>query len=136
MNNINNCVLDGNLTRDAQLTYTTGGTAICKISIANNRYQGKDKESYVSYFDLTIWGKMAESLSQYLLKGKGITAICEARQNRWSDDAGNARSKIEFTVRELEFKGGGSSDNTGKTEATKSEPAVDPGQFDDDGIPF
>lgn len=134
MNNINKVILEGNLTRDAELTYLTSGTAVCKFAIANNVYQGKDKDDYCSYFDIVIWGKMAEGLTKYLTKGKGVFIVTKARQNRWEKD-GQHHSKIEFHAEELSFKGGGEK-KEGSDPVKKESVTEEPGPFDDDGIPF
>ncbi len=105
-NDINSVVLIGRVTRDAELKYTNAGTAICKFSIASNkkRKSGNDYIEEVSYFDITIWGKFAESISQYLNKGQQVCINGELRQNRWEQD-GKARSKVEIVASNLQLIG-------------------------------
>lgn len=95
----------GNLTRDAELSYTNSGTALCKFSIACNERM-KDKEDQVHYFDCVIWGNFGETMSQYLKKGQKV-AVCGAlKQNRWQDkDTGQNRSSYSINVSELELCG-------------------------------
>jgi single-strand DNA-binding protein len=71
---LNRVTLVGRLTRDAELKYTNSGLAVAKLSIAVNRRKrsGDNWTDEVSYFDITLWGKVAESLNQYLQKGKQI----------------------------------------------------------------
>ncbi|KKK56273.1 hypothetical protein LCGC14_3066170, partial [marine sediment metagenome] len=67
-NDINVITLVGRLTRDSELKYTNSGTAICKFSLAVNRKKRQDEQwvEEVSYFDITLWGKLGEAISQYL----------------------------------------------------------------------
>lgn len=145
MSNINVCILSGNLVRDSELKYVGGNsTALCKFAIANNSYGGKDRDEVVGYFDLTMWGKRAESLTQYLTKGTGVIVECQARQERWTTDGGDKRSRITFNVSSLEFKGsrnGGQSqrqdDSTHDVYPDQSDekPSGETAEFEDE-IPF
>lgn len=99
-NDLNSVIIIGRLCKDAELKYTQSGTAISNFSIANNRKFG-DKES-VSYFDLVMWGKGAEALSPYLLKGKKIAIEGRMEQQRWESDGGK-RSKVIINVGQVQF---------------------------------
>src|SRR5574343_516620 len=87
-------VMVGNLTRDAQLKYTPSGFPICTFGIAINtrKKQGDQYVDEASFFDVEMLGKTAESLNQYLTKGKMVGVEGELRQDRWEQD-GQARSK-------------------------------------------
>ena len=108
MADINHVVLVGRLTRDAELKYTSGGSAVCKFSIAINRRR-KNGEEWVEeahYFDIVLWGRQGEALNQYLVKGKQVAVEGELRQNRWEQD-GQSRSKIEIIANNIQLLGGG-----------------------------
>lgn len=95
MSDINVVVLVGRLTRDSELKYTPSGYAICRFSIAVNRSKKQD-EGWVDephYFDIEFYGKSAEGLSKYLLKGRQVAVQGELRQDRWEKD-GQQRSKV------------------------------------------
>ena len=102
MADINQVVLVGRLTRDAELKYTNTGTAVCKLSLAVNRRRKSNDEwiNEASFFDVVIWGKMGESLSQYLVKGKQIGVVGELRQNKWEQD-GQPRSRVEIVANNI-----------------------------------
>ena len=104
-NDINSVVLVGRITRDCELKYTQGGTAVAKGSVAVNRYGGKDKDEEVSFIDFALWGKQAESVSQYLLKGRQVCIQGDLRQSRWEQD-GQKMSRIEVNVSSLQLLGG------------------------------
>lgn len=108
MADINNVVIVGRLTRDAELKYTTGGTAVSKLGIAVNKRkkQGDEWKEEASFFDVTLWGKMAEGLNQYLVKGKQIAIEGELELERWEKDGQN-HSKVTITASNVQLLGGG-----------------------------
>jgi len=107
-NDINQVVLVGRLTRDAELRYSGGGMAVCKFSIAVNRRKrsGEQWVDEASFFDIAYFGKAAEAVNQYLQKGKQIAVQGELRQNRWEQD-GQSRSKVEIAANSVQLLGGG-----------------------------
>ena len=107
MADINHVVLVGRLTRDAELKYTNSGSAVSSFSLAINRRRksGDQWVEEVSYFDIVVWGKTAESLSPYLVKGKQVGIEGELRQNRWEQD-GQKRSRVEVASRNIQLLGG------------------------------
>ena len=130
-NDINVCMFNGRVTQDARLAYTNGGTAYAKFSLAvNKKYGGKES---VSFFNMSIWGKTAEALSQYLTKGKMVSVVCEAEQNRWENESG-PQSKVEFRVNSIQFLSSGDSRSEKRNEPRYEQ--VGPESFEDDQIPF
>ncbi len=143
MADVNHVVLIGRLTRDAELKYTNTGFAVSKLGIAVNRRKKSDAgwTEEVSYFDVVLWGKTAEALNQYLVKGKQIAVEGELRQNRWEQDGQN-RSKVEISANNIQLLGGGSGGGRGPSQAGGGIPAgnTEPSftsedNFEDD-IPF
>ena len=109
MADINQVVLIGRLTRDAELKYTASGQAVCKFSLAVNRTRknGEQWEDEPNFFDIVLWGKRGEALNQYLLKGKTVGVEGELRQDRWQQDGQN-RSKVEIVANNIQLLGGNS----------------------------
>jgi single-strand DNA-binding protein len=112
MADLNHVTLIGRLTRDAELKYTPGGLAISSFSIAVNRRRksGDQWIDEVSYFDINLYGKPAESLKQYLTKGKQVAVDGELRQDRWEKDGQN-HSRIYIAANNVQLLGG----NTGSS---------------------
>ena len=135
-NDLNSVIIIGRLCKDAELKYTQGGTALCNFSIANNRKFG-EKEN-VSYFDCTLWGKGAEGLSPYLLKGKKIAVEGRLEQQRWDDKDGGKRSKVSITVDQVQFLDAKKSDDNAKQESSipDFEPRADNPFGNDSDLPF
>ena len=88
MTDINKTVLVGRLTKDIEIKYTNSGAAIGNLSIAVNRSRKQDNQwvDEASFFDVKIYGKMAESLRPYLTKGKQIAVEGFLKQERWQKD--------------------------------------------------
>jgi single-strand DNA-binding protein len=105
MRNFNLTVLEGRLVGDPEIRYTQNGTALCKFSIANNHdfYRNEELQKEVSFFDVTIWAKLAEQCNEYLKKGSRIIVNGRLRQNRWQDDDGGNHSRIGIVGREVQF---------------------------------
>ena len=101
---LNSVNIMGNLTRDPEMKYTPSGKAVCSISIANNRVYTKNNEKVteVSYFDVEVWGPVAENCSKYLAKGSGIIVEGRLRQDRWEKD-GKTQSRVRITANSVHF---------------------------------
>lgn len=66
-------VITGRLGRDAQIRYTANDKAVCNLAVAVNYGQKEDGKYPTQWYDVSLWGKQAESLAQYLIKG---TVLC------------------------------------------------------------
>jgi single-strand DNA-binding protein len=108
MTDINHVVLVGRLTRDSETKFTASGQAVCKFSIAVNRKRksGDTWEDEANFFDIVLWGRQAEAVGQYLVKGKQVAIDGELRLDRWEQD-GQKRSKVEIVASNLQLLGGG-----------------------------
>lgn len=106
MSDINSIIIVGRLTRDIELKYSTKGTAIGKMGIAVNESVKKNEvwENEVRFFNVTIFGQMAESLRPYLLKGTQIGIQGKLKQNRWEQN-GQARSSIDIIATSIQLLG-------------------------------
>lgn len=120
--NLNVVALQGNLTRDAELKHTNSGTAICEFSLAVNNWFGKD---HASFFNVTIFGKQAESVQQYLMKGKPVEITGKVKQERWTDQNGNNRSKVVIIADKVHLL------SSGETKGQNKEPDTDNPDIDD-----
>ena len=119
MTDLNHVVLIGRLTQDLgnderSFGYLPNGQARANVSIAVNRgkKQGDEWINEVFYFEVAIFGKTAENLKPYLLKGKQICVAGHLKQDRWKDQQGNNRSKISIVAENVQLLGGKSEDTT------------------------
>ena len=96
---INNVVLTGNITKDIELKQTQSGKSVVNISLAVTRRFNKEE---TDFFELQLWGKVAELAEKYLSKGSKIGVVGAIQQQRWEKD-GKKQSKIIINVDQLEF---------------------------------
>jgi single-strand DNA-binding protein len=96
------------LTRDPELKYTQSGKAICSFSGASSQSYQKDgeKKETVSYFDFQVWGKLGEIVSEHAKKGMRLAVDGRLQQQRWDDQDGKKRARIEIVVNEFQFLDG------------------------------
>src|SRR5690554_4608705 len=110
MTDVNVVVLVGRLTRNIELKYLTSGTAVGNFSIACSEdvKQGDKWEEKAHFFDCVLWGKRAESLKQYMTKGKQVAVGGRLRQETWQNKEGQNRSKVVVNVEKVQLLGGAS----------------------------
>ena len=141
----NKVILVGNLGRDPELRYTPQGTPVCSFSMATNERR-KDKtgemQDQTTWFRVTLWGRQAETASQYLTKGRPVYIEGRLRVEEWTDRDGKARHTLEVHATDMQFIGGGRSEEPpaerSSGSAAPSEQASEP-QHDfaaDDDVPF
>lgn len=107
MSDLNHVVLIGRLTQDAQLKYTSGGMAVASFSVAVNRRK-KNGDQWIeeaNFFGVALYGKTAEGLHPYLLKGKQVAVDGHLKQDRWTID-GVTKYKVSIVAETLQLLGG------------------------------
>ena len=154
MASVNKVILVGNLGKDPETRYMSGGDAVCNITIATSE-SWKDKNSgekreVTEWHKIVFYRKLAEIAGQYLRKGSSVYIEGRIRTRKWQDKDGNDRYTTEIEATEMQMLGsrqsGGQSDQGGYQQP-QSRPAANPGQqprqqqrqaYDDlsDDIPF
>ena len=104
---INSVSIIGRMTRDMDYAFTSTGVAIGKISLAVNHM----KKDEVSFLDVKVFGKLADNLKPYLLKGKQIGVTGFLKQERWEKD-GQKFSRVIINADSIELLGGNSNGNS------------------------
>ncbi|MCQ2577502.1 MAG: single-stranded DNA-binding protein [Treponema sp.] len=119
MTDINTVILIGNLTRgvnddERSFGYSANGTARASVSVAVNRSVKKGEEwvDEVSYIDVTIWGKTAENLRPYLVKGQKIAVKGYLKQDRWEKE-GQKFSRLSVTADQVQLVGNKKTEDNG-----------------------
>jgi single-strand DNA-binding protein len=145
MGSVNKVILVGNLGRDAELRYTPGGAAVATLNLATtevwNDKQGQRQEK-TEWHRVVVWGKQAETLQEYLVKGKQIYVEGRLQTRQWDDKDGNKRYTTEIKADRITLLGGGGGGRGGASidrapashGASADEPPVGP--ITDDDIPF
>ena len=110
MASYNRVVLVGNLTRDPEVRYTTGGTAVTDVGMAINRYwtdrNTNERREETTFVDVTLWGRQAEVASEYLAKGRPVLIEGRLQMDQWEDsETGQKRSKLKVVGETMQLLG-------------------------------
>jgi single-strand DNA-binding protein len=148
MGSVNKVILVGNLGRDAELRYTPGGAAVATLSLATTEVfkdrEGQKKED-TQWHRVILWGKTAETLQDYLTKGKQIYVEGKLQTRKWKDKDGNDKYTTEVRGdRVVLLSGGGGRSGEGASsrstapseEFAHAEAGGGSVELTDDDIPF
>lgn len=116
MADFNRVILIGNLTRDPQLKYLPSNMAVCEMGLATNRrFRDRDgnQREETCFVDLTAFGKQAETINQYMTKGRPIFIEGRLKFDSWTAQDGGKRSKLTVVVENFQFLGGRGEGNSG-----------------------
>lgn len=110
MASFNKVILMGNLTRDPQVRYTPGGSAVAEIGLAVNRSwfdkQTNSRKEEVTFVDVTLWGREAEVAGEYLAKGRPVLIEGRLQLDTWDDkQSGQKRSKLRVVCEHMQMLG-------------------------------
>jgi single-strand DNA-binding protein len=146
MGSVNKVILVGNLGRDAELRYTPGGAAVATLNLATTEVwndKGGQRQEKTEWHRVVLWGKQAESLQEYLTKGKQIYVEGRLQTRQWDDKEGNKRYTTEIKADRITLLGGGGGGGRGASmdrggagisHTGGDEPPMEP--ITDDDIPF
>jgi single-strand DNA-binding protein len=143
MGSVNKAILVGNLGRDAEMRFTAGGTPVATVSLATTeRFTDREgqKREDTQWHRIVIWGKTAESLHEYLTKGKQIYVEGRIQTREWTDKEGKPQKTTEIRADRIVLLGGGGdrASRPARERFAEAEP-VEQGAADaphDDDIPF
>lgn len=143
MGSVNKLILVGNLGRDAELRYTPGGAPVSTFSLATTEVwndKGGQRQEKTEWHRITVWGKTAESLQEYLVKGKQVYVEGRIQYREWTDKEGVKRNTAEVRADRIVLLGGGGGGGgrqqaraAAPVEESAGEPAT---ELTDDDIPF
>lgn len=116
MASFNKVILVGNLTRDPDVRYTPGGSAVVEIGLAVNRKwfnkNTNQNEEEVTFVDVTLWGRTAEVVGEYLAKGRSVLIEGRLQLDQWDDkESGQKRSKLKVVGENMTMLGSGGNGN-------------------------
>jgi single-strand DNA-binding protein len=101
MASVNKVILVGNLGRDAELRFTPGGDPVANFSLATNESwtdRSGQKQERTEWHKIEIFGKTAQTLNDYLKKGRSIYVEGSIRYEEWTDKDGNKRNTTRIRV--------------------------------------
>ena len=99
----NTVTLVGNLTRDPELRFTTGGRGVASFGLAvSRRYQQNGEwQEQTSYFNIVAWGQMGENAAATLTKGMRVLVTGRLEQREYTTREGDKRTAIEINADEI-----------------------------------
>lgn len=143
MASFNKVILVGNLTRDVEVKFTQGGTAVAEVGLAVNDKRKDAKGEWIeetTFVDVTFWGRTAEIAGEYLGKGSSVLIEGRLKLDSWEKD-GQKRSKLRVVAEGMkmldkrEGDGGGRRPAQTRTNQGRQNPPPDDGNQDDPNSP-
>lgn len=126
---MNSIVVAGRIGNDSELRYTPGGTAVANFSVAVDKQKKNGEKQQPLWLKVTLWGKLAESLNQYLTKGSIVAIQGELEVKQYEKRDGGAGTSVEINARQVRLLGGNGSAATDKSQTPEAE-------LEDENIPF
>jgi len=141
MASVNKVILIGNLGRDPELRYTSGGTPVANFTLATtDRWTDPgsgEKRERTEWHRVVVWSKQAEIAGEYLRKGRQVYVEGSLQTRDWTDKEGNKRYTTEIRAQRFQMLG-----SRVQESRDASEPAPQPavaeagGGYEEDDIPF
>ena len=140
MPTLNRVMLMGNLTRDIEVRYLpNSNTAVAAIGLAVNRkYKTADGEAReeVTFIDCEAFGRTAETMAQYLRKGRPVFIDGRLKLDQWEDKEGQKRSKMKVIVENFQFLDSKGDDAAPRPAPSSTRSTANHAAVDSDDIPF
>ena len=106
----NKIVVVGNIGRNPEVKFTPQGQQVCEFSVATNEKR-TNGEIETTWFQVSLWGKLSETCSPYLSKGREVYIEGRLRVREWTDREGRTRFSLEVNATEIKFLGNRSEAN-------------------------
>jgi len=119
MPSFNRVILMGNLTRVPELRHIPSGLAVSDIGLAVNdkrKLQSGEWVDEVTFVDITLWGRTAEVVCEFLTKGSPLLVEGRLKLDSWDDKEGQKRSKLKVIGETIQLLGPRSSSRGGAEE--------------------
>lgn len=105
--NLNKAIVVGNITKDPELKSMPSGGSVCNFSVATNRVwndkQSGQKQTAVEFHNIVVFGKMADTVAQYMRKGSEILIEGRLQTRSWEAQDGSKRYRTEIVAESVQF---------------------------------
>jgi len=137
----NRTILMGNITRDIELRYTPGGTAVTDMGLAVNEKRKNGQGELVeetTFVDVTLWGRNAEVAAEFLGKGSPVLIEGRLKLDQWENDEGQKRQKLKVVCDRMQMVGTKGSNGSGDSATATAAPAAKgaPAPVAEGDVPF
>lgn len=126
----------GRLGRDSEMKSTRDGRTFLAFSVGSDIGFGDNKETL--WFKCTLWGKRADSLQQYLVKGQQVVVLGQVSLNNWTTNEGETRTDLQVNASDVWLAGSKPEGGVQRTVRPAAREKIEQeGSFvDDDDIPW
>ena len=138
---MNKIIVIGHLGRDPEMRYTPNGQGVTSFSIASSRRyttSGGETREETEWFNVSAWGRLAETCNQFLSKGRQVYVEGRLRSRSYEGRDGQTRFVNEINVTDVQFLGGGN--QMGEERPAYGQGSIAPNEppaFEDiDDLPF
>lgn len=100
---VNKCIIEGRLTKDPEYTITKNEKALCTFTIAWNEKIGGFKNTL--FLDCISWGKNADMVAKYFVKGQAIVVCGKLITNMWNGKDGKSYQRNKLSIEDVQFSG-------------------------------
>ncbi|MDO8436372.1 MAG: single-stranded DNA-binding protein [bacterium] len=132
--NLNKVILAGHLTRDPQTRALPSGQTVASFGMATDRFytdKSGQKQQQTEFHNVVAFGKLAETMSQYLTKGSLVLIEGRLQTRNWQDASGNKRNRTEIVTERMQLgPRTAGRQNQGPSEPRQPEPKQDVAQED------
>lgn len=139
---MNKVYLIGNLTRDPEISQTTSGISVCRMSIAvGRRFSNAEGTRETDFFNITAWRGTADNCAKFLKKGNKIAVSGSIQTRVYEKTDGSKGFSVDIIADEVEFLSS-RNDNSGENSTEggmgvgSTGPVADLQPIDDDNLPF
>ena len=139
MASVNKVILIGNLGRDPETRYTTGGDAVTNLRLATTetwKDKSGEKQEKTEWHTVVLFGRQAEIAGEYLKKGRPVFVEGSLQTREWTDREGNKRYTTEVRAQRLQLLGRPDDRGASAGAAPAEELGEPSGGFAEDDIPF
>jgi len=126
--NLNKVFIAGRLTADPQLRSTTTGQQVASFGVATNRVwmdKNNQKQEAVEFHNVVVWGRQAETSSQFLNKGSLVLVEGRLQTRGWEDKEGKQRKTTEIIAERIQFGPRSAGGRANTSTAEKTVPTID-----------
>jgi len=138
-NSLNKVILIGNLGQDPEARFTPQGTAVTNLSIATNeswKDQNGDMQDRTEWHRVVMYGRMAETASEYMKKGQMVYVEGRLNTREWEDQNQIKRRTTEIRCDNFTMLGRRSDSPAGQSQGNMSASSSAPNSGEDDDLPF
>lgn len=134
---MNKAILMGRLTKDPDIRYTQGGTAVASFTLAvNRRFANQNGERETDFINIVAWNKTAEFVANYFKKGQQVGIIGRIQTRNYENNEGKKVYITEVIAEEAYFAGAKTNDNKNTDDLGDMVNEIDAPDISDDDLPF